>query len=48
MSNEIQLANSNLTATATLQTVFTNTGENGVQIANQAGAIVNVYLPGAN
>ncbi|GHU53474.1 hypothetical protein FACS1894132_05740 [Clostridia bacterium] len=48
MNNEIQVAKSNLPETATPQTVFTNSGENGVQIANQSGAIVNVYLPGAN
>lgn len=48
MSNEIQVANDNLPTTADPKTVFTITGENGVQIANQAGAIVNVYLPGTN
>jgi hypothetical protein len=48
MSNEIQVAHSNLPTVTTPQMVFTNSGDNGVQIANQAGATVNVHLPALN
>lgn len=47
MKKEIQLAASNLLR-RTPQSVFTHQGDNGVQIANQQGATVNVFFPGCN
>lgn len=48
MKNEIQLVSSSLPSTTAHQSVFTHQGDNGVQIANQQGGTVNVFLPGCN
>lgn len=48
MSNEVQVANSNLPAPATPQTLFTHSGDNGVQIANQQGGTINFFLSSNN
>lgn len=41
MNNEIQVANGNMPTTSTPQSVFTNSGDNGVQILNQG--TINMY-----
>ena len=45
MSKDIEIAESRLPAANTPQTVFSHTGDNGLQIANSG--TVNIYLPGS-
>lgn len=49
MKNEIQTASGILpSATTPQQTIFTQQGDNGLQIANQKGGTVNVFLSPSN
>jgi hypothetical protein len=48
MSNEIQVATSNLPTVAVPQSVIHNSGDNVTQIANNQGGVINVYMPTAN
>jgi hypothetical protein len=45
MSNEIQVIHHNQPLATVPQPVFTHPGDSGVQIANQQGATVNIFLP---